>query len=191
MIRGAFFTRTDIEQILKLTQHIFFTGFMGSGKTTHGKKLARALNVEFVDIDNHIKTKLNKTIPEIFNEFGELFFREQETIAIQEIINSKVEPAVISLGGGAICFNDNVSLVKRNGLIIYLQTHENVLRQRLMRSKNKRPLLDKMTGDEILEFIKSKVSERSVYYDQAHIKIDGLNLTTATLLKTIEDYYQK
>jgi len=164
---------------------------MGSGKSTHGRKLARALNVEFIDIDNFIKTKLNKTISEIFEEFGETFFREQETLAIKEIVNSKKEPAVISLGGGAICFNDNVSLVKKNGLVIYLQTHENVLRQRLMRSKNKRPLLDNMSGDEILQFIQTKVKERSVYYDQAHIKVDGLNLTTATLLKTIEDYYQK
>lgn len=164
---------------------------MGSGKSTHGRKLARALNVDFVDIDNYIKTKLNKTISEIFEEFGETFFREQETIAINEIINSKKEPAVISLGGGAICFNDNVSLVKKNGLVIYLQTNENVLRQRLMRSKNKRPLIENMSGEEILLFIKAKVKERSVYYEQAHIKVDGLNLTTAALLKTIEDYFQE
>lgn len=164
---------------------------MGSGKTTHGRKLARALNVEFVDIDSHIKIKLNKSIPEIFEEFGEQFFRDQETMAINELIHLNKAPAVISLGGGAICFNDNLSLVKNNGLVIYLETHENVLRQRLMRSKNKRPLLDNMSGDKMLQYIKEKIRERSIYYNQAHIKVDGLNLTTAALLSTIENYYQK
>jgi len=164
---------------------------MGSGKSTHGRKLANALKAEYVDLDIYVSRKLNKTIPEIFENFGEQFFRDQETEAIKDIIAEKKEPIVISLGGGAICFNDNVKLVKKNGLVIYLETHENILRQRLLRSKNKRPLLKDMSEDEVLSFIKTKVKERSKFYDQADIKINGLNLTTAVLIKTLEEYYEK
>ncbi|MBK7311138.1 MAG: shikimate kinase [Sphingobacteriaceae bacterium] len=164
---------------------------MGSGKSTHGRKLASALKTEYVDLDIYITQKLNKTIHEIFENFGEQFFRDQETEAIKDIIAEKKEPTVISLGGGAICFNDNIKLVKKNGLIIYLETHENILRQRLLRSKNKRPLLKDMSEEEVLSFIKTKVKERSKFYDQAHIKINGLNLTTAVLIKALEEYYKK
>ncbi len=164
---------------------------MGSGKSTHGRKLANALKAPYVDLDIYITRKINKTIPEIFENFGEQFFRDQETEALKDIIAEKNEPTVISLGGGAICFNDNIKLVKKNGLIIYLETHENILRQRLLRSKNKRPLLKDMSEEEVLSFIKTKVKERSKFYDQAHIKINGLNLTTAVLIKALEEYYNK
>ena len=164
---------------------------MGSGKSTHGRKLARALKVEFVDLDVYITKKLDKTISEIFEEEGEQFFRDQETEAIKDIIEERKEPCIISLGGGAVCFNDNMKLVKKSGLVIYLETHETALRQRLLRSRNKRPLLKDKSPEEVLSFIKSKIKEREKFYSQAHIKINGLNLNTATLIKELETYYKK
>jgi shikimate kinase len=164
---------------------------MGSGKSTHGRKLAKALKAEFIDLDIYIAKKLDKTISEIFEEKGEQFFRDQETEAIKELMEEKKKPCIISLGGGAVCFNDNMKLVKKNGLVIYLQTPENALRERLLRSRNKRPLLRDKGPEEVLSFIKTKIKERSVFYDQAHIKINGLNLNTATLIKALEEYYQK
>lgn len=164
---------------------------MGSGKSTHGRKLAKALKAEFIDLDIYITNKLDKTITEIFEQKGEQFFRDQETEAIKELVEEKREPCIISLGGGAVCFNNNMKLVKRNGLVIYLETQESALRERLMRSKNKRPLLKDKSPDEVLSFIKTKIKERSKFYDQAHIKINGLNLTTAILIKELEAYYSK
>ena len=164
---------------------------MGSGKSTHGRKLAKALNTESIDLDTYITQKLNKTIPEIFEQFGETFFREQEHECIKELIATKKEPCIISLGGGAVCFNDNMSLVKKAGLVIYLQTNERALRQRLLSSKNQRPLLKNMSEEEVLNFIKTKVKEREIFYNEAHIKVNGLNLTTVALIKAIEEYYKK
>jgi shikimate kinase len=164
---------------------------MGSGKSTHGRKLAKALKAEFIDLDIYITKKLNKTISEIFEKKGEQYFRDQETEAIKELIAEKKEPCIISLGGGAVCFNDNMKLVTKNGLVIYLETNENALRDRLLRSRNKRPLLKDKSPEEVLSFIKSKINERAKFYNQAHIKINGLNLTTALLLKELEAHYKK
>lgn len=164
---------------------------MGSGKSTHGRKLAKALGVESVDLDIYITRKFDKTIQEIFEQNGEEFFRAQETECLKELLEEKNDPLIISLGGGAVCFNNNIKLVKKNGLLIYLETHENILRQRLLRSKNKRPLLKDMNEEEVLSFIKTKVKERAKYYDQADIKINGLNLTTITLIKALEEHYKK
>lgn len=162
---------------------------MGSGKSTHGRKLAKALGAEFIDLDSYVSKKTGKTVTEIFNEFGEDFFRDQETLALKEIINIKQEPCIISLGGGAVCFNNNLELILKNGLLIYLQTHENVLRQRLLRSSNKRPLISNMSEDELLRFIRSKVQEREKFYNKAQLRINGVNLNTAILIKAIEEYY--
>jgi shikimate kinase len=164
---------------------------MGSGKSTHGRNLAKAFKVESIDLDGYIEKRVNKTVPEIFEQFGETFFREQETIAINEILEIKKEPCIISLGGGAVCFNNNMALVKANGLVIYLQTNESALRQRLMGSKNQRPLLKGMNEEEVLKFIKNKISEREKFYEQAHIKVNGLNLNTAKLIEAIEKFYGK
>lgn len=164
---------------------------MGSGKSTHGRNLAKALKTEWIDLDGYVEKRLNKTVPEIFEQFGETFFRDQETIALKEILETKREPCVISLGGGAVCFNDNMTLIKANGLVIYLQTNESALRQRLMGSKNQRPLLKGMNEEEVLNFIKAKVKEREKFYEQSHIKVNGLNLNTAKLIEAIEDFYEK
>lgn len=164
---------------------------MGSGKSTQGRSLAKAFQVEAIDLDRYIENKLNKTVPKIFDEFGETFFREQESIAIKELLELKKDPCIISLGGGAICFNDNLKLILENGLVIYLHANEKVLTQRLINSKNERPLLKGKSEEELLSFVKEKIKEREMYYDQAHIKVNTLNLTTALLIEVIEKYYQK
>ncbi len=81
---------------------------MGSGKSTHGRKLATALHCKYIDLDDYIVRKLNCPITQIFKEFGESYFREQEKLALQEILVKDTDPVLISLGGGTICFNNSL-----------------------------------------------------------------------------------
>jgi shikimate kinase len=155
-------------------KHIFLSGFMGSGKSTHGKKLAGLLKLPFVDLDLYIQTKENKTVQFIFDNEGEEHFRELETKYLKELIT--LEPHVISLGGGTVCFNNNLELVKNNGLLIYIEMSAEMLAERLQKSKQKRPLLKPVPSENLNKFIEEKLRERNGFYNQAHIKMSGFNL---------------
>jgi shikimate kinase len=172
-----------------LQAHIFLTGFMGSGKSTHGKRLAKLCDAPFKDLDHEIAARLQKSIPEIFEQQGETYFREQESNILKALISELTTPTVISLGGGTVCFYDNLQVVKENGLLIYLETNEHALRRRLVDSRNQRPLLKGMSEEEVLEFIRKKIKEREEFYRQAHITVNGLNLTTPVLWEKIEAYF--
>ena len=172
-----------------LQQHIFLTGFMGSGKSTHGKRLAKFLNCRFVDLDHEITRRVQLSIPEIFERHGEAYFREQESLTLKALLAELTVPAVISLGGGTVCYYDNLQVAKENGLLIYLETNEHALRRRLVDSRNQRPLLKGKSEEEVLDFIKNKIKEREVFYRQAHLIVNGLNLTTPVLWQKIEAYF--
>ena len=123
--------------INKLTR-ISLTGMMGSGKTSIGKILAKKISLPFYDSDNDIEDKLNIKISEIFEKYGESWFRKQEEKICKDIL--KKEKFVLALGGGAITnklIRDNIA---KNSLLIYLKTDENILFERLKNDKS-RPLL--------------------------------------------------
>src|SRR4051812_45149734 len=103
---------------------------MGSGKTTAGNKLAALLKTRFIDLDAYLEKRENRTIPEIFQEEGEKKFRDLETKYLEEIIMIK-DPLVISLGGGTACFNENLNIIKENGLLIYIELPATVLADRI------------------------------------------------------------
>ncbi len=152
---------------------IFIIGFMGSGKTTHGKKLARKLEYRFADMDQWIEKETGKTVPEIFKEEGEAAFRKMETEAIHAL--SKEKNIVISTGGGAPCHAENMELLKSSGLTIYLQLAPAALLSRLKNSKSERPLLAGKSEQEMLETIKEILNIREAFYSKADVIVDGLN----------------
>jgi shikimate kinase len=156
---------------------------MGSGKTTLGKKLARALNRPFVDADAAIEAQTGQSISEIFETYGEAHFRLLETQWIEQLqIDS---PAVIATGGGMPCFNDNLQKLKEKGIVLYLQRPAKELFQRLKNAKTKRPLLDSMTDDEMLAFIEGKLSEREVFYLEADLVLSREEQELQGLLRVI------
>lgn len=145
---------------------IFLEGFMGCGKSTFGKKLAEALEWKFVDLDDYIENKEGKTIPEIFETEGELYFRELETEAIQD--TSSWKKTIVSCGGGTPCFNNNAESINEIGFSVYIKLSPEVLMERLLGEKAKRPLIAKLTDDELLSFIEAKLKERGVFYAKAN-----------------------
>lgn len=150
---------------------IYLTGFMGSGKSTIGPILANTIGYEFVDIDKTIETAAKKTIMEIFADNGEGYFRELEKRAIQEI--SKAHGHVVSLGGGTITKQENLSIIRSTGVLVYLKMAPEEILQRL-KFKADRPLLRAADGTllsnpQLLEQIVRLLTEREPFYSQADV----------------------
>jgi shikimate kinase len=170
--------------------HIFLCGFMGCGKSTHGRKLAKLMKRPFVDLDTYITERENKTIQFIFEVEGEKVFRELESKYLLELMSIHDEK-IISLGGGTICFNNNLGTVKQHGILIYFEMPAAALAERLIKSKQKRPLLKEVNPEKLTDFIEEKLLERSKYYTQADISVNGLNLSLLQLQREIIEYKEK
>ncbi|MGI4727433.1 MAG: shikimate kinase [Janthinobacterium lividum] len=157
---------------------VFLIGFMGCGKTTHGRKLAKFLKVDFVDLDEVFEQQ-NGAISNYFAAFGEENFRQKEA----ELLKNTVYPenAIVSTGGGLPVFFDNLEWMKQHGQVVYLQVPAGVIAARMENAKTERPLLQHKTGEELLQFITQKLSERELFYQQATLIANGVGLTPRKL----------
>ena len=144
---------------------IFLTGYMGAGKTTLGKAFARTLNVPFVDLDWYMEERFHKTVGELCAERGEAGFRELEKNMLHEV--GAFENVVISTGGGAPCFFDNMDFMNHNGKTVFLNVHPDVLFRRLRVAKQQRPILQGKEDEELKEFIIQALEKRAPFYSQA------------------------
>jgi len=152
-------------------KRIFLIGFMGSGKTTIGSLLAQKLDYSFIDLDHYIEKRVVKKITDIFDEKGEDGFRELEHKMLLEV--SMLENVVISTGGGAACFHNNMDLMNETGLSIYLKLSTPTLVNRLQKAKDFRPLIKDKTDEELVIFIDKTLETREKYYLQATLVIDN------------------
>jgi len=170
---------------MKTSNRIYLIGYMGSGKTTIGKSLAKKLNFRFIDMDYFIENRQHKTINEIFSEKGEETFRLLENKVLKEI--SAFENVVISTGGGAPCFYDNIEIMNQTGLVIYLKVSPEEIAKRLSFNKNNRPLLKDKTPHEMLAFISENLEKRKSYYNQAKLIFDAEQMLANTDVDHIVD----
>jgi len=152
-------------------KNVILIGFMGAGKTTIGKKLARMLDYEFIDSDELIELQQAMSVGQIFASRGEGYFRELERNLIQEL-SSWDANFVLSTGGGMPCFADNASQLKNLGSTFYLKRSPKELAHRLKNAKIERPLLHGMEEQELEQYIEAKLGEREEYYKTADFVLD-------------------
>jgi shikimate kinase/3-dehydroquinate synthase len=156
-----------------MKKHLYFTGFMASGKSRTGRALADRLGRPFVDTDNVIVERAGKSITEIFEQDGEDAFRKMEHDVIAEISQTE-KPLVVSLGGGALTKPENLKLISESGTIIRLWAKPEVLNERIGR-KNTRPLLANLSDEERLEKIKQMLKDREKNYAHANFSVESSN----------------
>lgn len=166
------------------TERVYLLGFMGSGKTTLGRWLADAMEWSFIDLDLFIESKYHKTIPHIFEEKGEDSFREMEAKCLKEV--STFENVIIGTGGGTPCFYDNMKVMNSTGLSIYLNLTPQVIYDRLLTSKSQRPLIAGKSGNELLDFIAVKLTEREGFYKRATLIVDADKWLIEDYIKAIK-----
>lgn len=169
---------------------IFLTGYMGCGKSTIGRKVAALLGMHFIDLDKYIEERNFKSVPDIFAQEGETAFREKERQALLEV--SEFEDIVIGTGGGAPCFFDNMELMNKAGITIYLAPEIETLAYRLLKSKTERPLIVGKSREELVDFIHIALQKRAPFYEQSKIIIRGKNdIQPEEVSQLIDNYLHK
>ncbi|WP_378176747.1 shikimate kinase [Aquimarina sp. SS2-1] len=167
--------------------NIILLGYMGCGKSSIGRDLASELNLECLDLDDYIEAQEKKTINQIFEEKGEIYFRKKENEYLKELLDSK-RNTIISLGGGTPCFAGNLELIKerKDAKSIYLKTSLQELVHRLFVEKNKRPLIAHLNSEtDLKDFIRKHLFERSFYYNQAEYIISTDDKTVKEIVAEI------
>lgn len=152
---------------------LFLVGYMGCGKTHTGKRLAKKYHKDFVDLDAYIESRFFKTIPQIFAERGETGFRQLEHNMLEEV--ASFENVIISTGGGAACFFDNMDIMNACGETVYLKATPQGLFEYLKNDKQSRPLLQDKSDDELLQFITDALKVREPFYLKAKHVIDSMD----------------
>lgn len=170
------------------SKHIILVGLPGSGKSTLGKTLAKAFELPFRDLDAAIVEKLGMSIPDVFKERGEAYFREQEALCLREILEAE-EKVVLATGGGAPCFHQNMELILSRGLSIYLAVPYVELAKRLLaQDVATRPLLEGIQEPEALAvLLENKFAHRIPYYQKAGLHFSNTsNASMEELIKEVQ-----
>lgn len=151
---------------------IVLLGYMASGKSSIGKKLAEILSVPFVDLDVLISKKEKLSIQDIFKNKGEIYFRKKETEYLNDFLIQK-DNFILAVGGGTPCYANNMAIINNNSKSFYLKSSIQSIYNKLSNKKNKhkRPLISEINNKDLKEFIAKHLFERSPFYEQAHYTV--------------------
>jgi len=148
-------------------KRIFLIGYMGAGKTTVGRNLSEKLGLSFIDMDYYIEGRFHKTVEQLFAEKGEESFRDIERRMLHEV--AMFEDVLVSTGGGAPCFFDNMDFMNEVGTTVYLKVSVDELANRLEVCKNVRPVLQGRHGEALKTFISDSLKKREPFYNKAEV----------------------
>ena len=165
---------------------IYLNGFMASGKSTVGPKVAARLGYTFLDLDRLIAVHDGRSIPDIFAEAGEERFRELETAALQKTIET--DNLVVALGGGALVDDENRAFAKEHGRVVYLEVDPDTVLDRVGDEADQRPLLQDeggtpLSGAAMKSRVEGMLAEREAAYTDAHATVDA----TAPVTEVVEE----
>jgi len=163
----------------------FLIGYMGSGKSTVGEKLAAKLNYGFIDLDKLIETEYKQSIPEIFATKGEKEFRAMEHNTLKNLLLK--DNLVIACGGGTPCYYDNMELMNNNGVTVYIKMSVDSLVNRLLNAKDKRPLIENKTETELHAFVNRQLEKREDIYHLAQYIVKGKDININELALFVKE----
>ena len=167
-------------------------GFMGAGKTTLGKALAKDLGISFIDLDQYIERRYMKSVSQIFALKGEQGFRELESRMLREV--GEFDDVIVSCGGSTPLIGDNMDFMLEHGQTVYLKCDNDTLLRRLKVARSQRPLIASKSDEELAAFIESETARREPGYLRAEYICPGDRLEsrdqisdTITYLKQLLD----
>lgn len=151
---------------------------MCCGKTTLGRVLADLLEMDFYDLDDLIEERAEMRVTEIFERYGEDKFRQMEREALHQVAGAS---AVVACGGGTPCYGDNMALMNRLGVTVWLTTTPEVIAARLALPEHKlhRPTIAPLANDQILPYVVEALKRRTPHYAQAQLVFDATAIETA------------
>ena len=164
---------------------IFLIGYMGCGKTSLGRKLAHATGLRFVDMDAAIEEREGASVADIFRYEGEEYFRSRERRLIDELAASE-EDMIVSTGGGAPVWRDNMERMNEAGVTVYLRrTPEQIASRLSPHGRRKRPKLRDLDDEERIAFMTANMAEREPFYSRARLCVDCAKRSDAELIETV------
>lgn len=165
---------------------IFLIGMMGSGKSFWADKLKKKLKVPAYDLDALIEMMEEKTVQEIFSEDGEDYFRKSEAKMLR--LFAEKEQFILSCGGGTACYCNNIEWMNKQGITIWIDEPVETLYERLAKEKSHRPLIKDLDDKGLNNFLKDKLQQRTIFYEQSAYRLNGAKLTETTFAKIIREH---
>ncbi|MFP4289600.1 MAG: shikimate kinase [Bacteroidales bacterium] len=168
---------------------IFLIGFMGSGKSTLGKRLAHKIDYPFLDMDEAVEKQADMTIADMFKKKGEDYFRRKENEFLQQLDTQ--QNLIVATGGGSPCFYNNIEIMNTKGITVYLKMTPSGLAYRLKQSRGDRPLLADIGDGDLEDYIDNKLKIREPFYVQSSCIIKGENVKPDHVIDLVFDRQQK
>jgi len=169
-----------------MSKPVFLVGFMASGKTSLGKRLANAINKSFVDLDHEVERRIKMSIADFVLKEG---WEELRTIEHDVLISLELENMFIATGGGTPCYFDSIEYMKSRGTVVFFDIHEEILFSRLRSQEHRdRPLIATLSGEDLRDFIKTSLAQRRPIYEQAHLKFNPVKQSVEEMTTAIRQY---